>query len=556
MDAMEVEQLLPTQVQDLPEDHIFRQIYRGHIPNDDAIDIDYVIARLQTPEGMAETRQWVQTASHSGRLFLHQLLDCNFTEYGIRDDRATFFDVNAEAGLLAVRLALDAYPDSIQLVDSTGYLPLHITCAKSMWKEEISKQLFDFLLDKHPGGACALTASSESVLSCVLKNPSNSLQTESPAADRDRDAVLMTLLDLFPSAVEIPDSDGGYPLHHACHLSAANQNVVKRLIKLYPQALEKKGWGGRTPLQCFLRCGGGNWDGIARMLISASPASTMIEDSSVLVYYQDLDPTGDSLDYSCVTYIDELKGFGYAQLVYDGEEVDDYMECAGGFALASEEYLMKQAQTAGQNLYVRWHQQDDSSYSQSCRYCEGQFELILRICQLQDGSVPFRPLHAFCKGRRCRPWYLAVMDQIIKRYPTQATEKDEDNNLPIHLFLQSCMVEKERAKAKGYIEDDDEYFRAVQICFKLILDAYPGAANERNEDGLLPIHIAIWYCIRLKFESILQPLLEVAPTSLLSRDSETRLHPFAQASIGMNSNIDTAFILLRRDPSVLAALGF
>jgi hypothetical protein len=151
---------------------------------------------------------------------------------------------------------------------------------------------------------------------------------------------------------------------------------------------------------------------------------------------------------------------------------------------------------------------------------------------------------------------LAVIDQIIKRYPTQAKEKDEDNNLPIHLFLESCMVEKERAKAKGYIEDDDEYFRAVQICFKLILDAYPSAANERNGDGLLPIHIAICHCNRLQFESILQPLLEVAPTSLLARDSETRLHPFAQASIGMKSNIDTAFILLRRDPSVLAALGF
>src|SRR5210317_1478989 len=120
MDGMEVEQLLPG-VQNLPEDHIFRQIYREYKPNENEnnnwdaqwadlrrpIDIDSVIARLQTPEGRAETRQWVMTATHYCRLFLHQLLDCTF-EYGERGgERDPIVYVNAEAGLLAIRLALD-----------------------------------------------------------------------------------------------------------------------------------------------------------------------------------------------------------------------------------------------------------------------------------------------------------------------------------------------------------------------------------------------------------------------------------------------------------------
>lgn len=292
------------------------------------------------------------------------------------------------------------------------------------------------------------------------------------------------------------------------------------------------------------------------MLMSASPSSTWIEDYSVLTSSQDLDPAGDALDYASVKYIVGLKVFSYGLLIEEDEDQFGDSQCVGGFALANEECLMKQAQTTGQDdLYRRgWHE-DDLNYAENTfRNYERLFELVLRICQLLDGSVPFRPLHAFCKGRRCRPWYLAIMDQIIKRYPNEAKEKDEDNNLPIHLFLESCMVEKERARIKGYISGDDEYFRAVQVCFKLILDAYPGAANERNGDGVFPVHIAIRHCNRLKFEDILQPLLELAPTSLLAKDTETRLHPFAQASIGSSANVDTSFILLRRDPSVLATL--
>ena len=87
----------------------------------------------------------------------------------------------------------------------------------------------------------------------------------------------------------------------------------------------------------------------------------------------------------------------------------------------------------------------------------------------------------------------------------------------------------------------------------LIIDAYPDTASKSNGDGLFPIHLAIRNCNCLNFEDVLEPLLELAPDTLLARDPETCLHPFAQASMGLLSNIDidTAFLLLRRDPSTI-----
>ena len=134
---------LPPPVYDLPEGHIFKQIYREYKPQaaDDedwgsqwsdlrrTIDIQYVIARLQTPEGRSETRQWVKTATHSRRLFLHQLMECKFE---INHDDSVILCVHTEDGISAINLALEVYPDSIRLADSDGCLPLHITCVRSL----------------------------------------------------------------------------------------------------------------------------------------------------------------------------------------------------------------------------------------------------------------------------------------------------------------------------------------------------------------------------------------------------------------------------------------
>ena len=57
----------------------------------------------------------------------------------------------------------------------------------------------------------------------------------------------------------------------------------------------------------------------------------------------------------------------------------------------------------------------------------------------------FLPLHAAVQGRLCRPWNLVVMRDLLRRFVEQAREKDDYGNLPLHLFLESCTIERDRA---------------------------------------------------------------------------------------------------------------
>lgn len=145
-----------------------------------------------------------------------------------------------------------------------------------------------------------------------------------------------------------------------------------------------------------------------------------------------------------------------------------------------------------------------------------------------------------------------VMHGLVTKYFNVAGEKDSQGNLPLHLFLESCLIECERAKEIGFANDYKDYDNAVVHCFWLLLAACPEALVKENGYGRLPLHLAIENVShRLPFDSILQPLLHLAPGSLLVRDPKTQLHPLASAAVGKLAKIDTVCLLLRRDPGSL-----
>lgn len=172
------------------------------------------------------------------------------------------------------------------------------------------------------------------------------------------------------------------------------------------------------------------------------------------------------------------------------------------------------------------------------------------------GRPKFLPLHAFVQGSLCRPWNLALTKHILEKFGNEAGKTDGEGNLPLHLFLESCMVERSRAIRIGYAADEDDYHVAVQTCFGLLLAAHPRAAASRNGAGRLPLHLALESCRQLPADAIVEPLLGRAPEALLARDTDSRLYPFASAAVGPSSNIDLSYNLLRRDPSVLSILGY
>jgi hypothetical protein len=187
---------------------------------------------------------------------------------------------------------------------------------------------------------------------------------------------------------------------------------------------------------------------------------------------------------------------------------------------------------------------------------------LLYVLRTMYGRELFLPLHAVVHGRLYRPWNLVVLQGILKRYPHDAKKREAaSDNLPIHSFLRSCLVEQRRAIARYYAGDANDYNVAVKHALRLILAAYPDGSRLSNGSGRLPIHLAIDTSRSfLAFDVMVEQILEHAPGTLLKRDagapgssSATNLHPFATAAIGGRADLDLTFRLLRRDPSALAA---
>jgi hypothetical protein len=166
----------------------------------------------------------------------------------------------------------------------------------------------------------------------------------------------------------------------------------------------------------------------------------------------------------------------------------------------------------------------------------------------------FLPLHAAVQGRLCRPWNLVVMNELLTRFGEQACELDDKGNLPLHLFLESCMIERDRAIERAYAKDGEDYETALKRCFCVLLEANPQAASQTNGEGRLPLHLAIENR-SLSHETAVAPLLHLAPQALLARDMKTRLYPFANAAVGSMAKLDLTFSLLQRDPTVLLCLN-
>lgn len=151
--------------------------------------------------------------------------------------------------------------------------------------------------------------------------------------------------------------------------------------------------------------------------------------------------------------------------------------------------------------------------------------------QAQYGRPQFLPLHALVQDHMCRPWNLILMKEFTMRFREQAHMQDVDGNLPLHLILESCTIEWGRAIAKGYARDTEKCHEAVTRCLQFLLGANPKSASGANGNGRLPLYSAIENR-NLPFDIVIEPLLNLAPRALLTRDVMTRFYPFVAAVMG------------------------
>jgi len=589
-------------VEDLPGDHLFRLVYRDvdRIGNDpdgpfvvvpewqrDPVDWDLVTARLDVGDEDSdddddadvndrdgrrwrqrrcreELAQWVDTGTHGPRLFLHQLCMFDFRPDGGRfRDRWEPFGLDGAKGLRLIEKAIAAYPEAVRTPQGDGCYPLHVGGSRRInhyadlfWRRCV-EDIFNVVFRSAPEVATKRSLDGSFPLHSLLSVSMRSGDVGRASYLR----AVRTLLDANPDAVRIPDYVGSFPMHRACRHASYCHDVLKLLVGKFPQALYvcSPGLMNGSPLHVFLRKAASYSNTVeeqtyrtGRMLAEACPFSAFLNDGGFIKNgtQEGLEPAGDALDFASVVYCKKVgmdfswEDVSKSEFVVEDDSLDDdgwrrvrfrrgYVHCNIEFLRTTEEER-KRVQTKEEvvDCEVQW-----------------SMELLLAILRVMSGRENFMPLHAAVTGRCCRPWNLAVMEGMLAGY--DAGEPDPDGNLPLHLFLESCLLERERAQQNGYAYDGDDYDAAVAGCFGLLLDAHPGAAKVVNGEGKLPLHLAIENLSHLPTGSVLVPLLDAAPRTIAVRDAVHGLFPFAAAAVGMPSRLDAVYALLRRDPGCL-----
>ena len=124
----------------------------------------------------------------------------------------------------------------------------------------------------------------------------------------------------------------------------------------------------------------------------------------------------------------------------------------------------------------------------------------------------------------------------LKWDPTLATVPSPSGDLPLHVLVERRPF---RLKEKEAIE--------------ATLEAYPQAASVRNNNGDLPIFLAIRN--KMPFGNGMDAILEASRSSVMQRDPETNLLPFQlAAAVGGKVAVDNTFHLLLTQPDLLSAV--
>ena len=123
----------------------------------------------------------------------------------------------------------------------------------------------------------------------------------------------------------------------------------------------------------------------------------------------------------------------------------------------------------------------------------------------------------------------------LKWDPTLATVPLTRGDLPLHVLVERRPF---RLKEKEAIE--------------ATLQEYPQAASVRNDNGDLPIFLAIRN--KMPFGNGMDAILEASRSSVMQRDPETKLLPFQlAAAVGGKVAVDNTFHLLLTQPDLLSA---
>lgn len=169
------------------------------------------------------------------------------------------FKARPAVAVETVKLLLVLSPQSVQLADSTGALPLHWATRN----EDLPVEVIDLLVAANPGSAGVTDSKGFLPLHWAVNQ------------DQPNVEVIRRLLKIHPKAASTPSSSGSLPLHYCVSREKPHPAVIKALMAAFPDGIRYRCEEGCLPLHRFLQRSRVDMD-ILRQLVNFFPDGLLI----------------------------------------------------------------------------------------------------------------------------------------------------------------------------------------------------------------------------------------------------------------------------------------
>jgi ankyrin repeat protein len=171
--------------------------------------------------------------------------------------------------------------------------------------------------------------------------------------------------------------------------------------------------------------------------------------------------------------------------------------------------------------------------------------------QTQEYEISLEPVHLAASVPNFPTFILQMM---VLHDQSALLRSDEHGRIPLHYALVATPGNQEQDSREDSCDADLVYWSAndeSRSLVQFILDNAPSSADIHDDDGRLPIHLAI--ANNRDLSSVVLPLIAAYPGSISAIDPCTNLRLFLLAASHDNASLDLIFRLAALEPNLINA---
>ena len=404
----------------------------------------------------------------------------------------------------AVEFLLEKYPEGAFIQQDDGFLPLHM----AVYFEDVDPEVVTMIINANPAAAKCKSKDGRTALHIALENPKmdigliRTILEANPAAASERTdlgqlplhvclenkictpQIFNLILNAYPGAIEERDSPPRcrLPIHYAIITATSVSNtyrdrfadIVKTLMEMLPRNVPCGDYHGKTPLHIALSL-------LPDVCVKKSENCTSKASSDTESDGRSGTPLGDT-DHSCS--LDTLSIGSRASDV----SIDSVVVSIVDIIIVNNPDMLKEKCSAGKTPLLEYI---EHASMPSLDVVDIIASSNPQVLMLGDRSG-LTPLHILLNKSAFSLDLIGIMLLYCPEVSTLPCRVE--SRLPIHVALRNTLPEA---------------LQPTYQAAKRLLEIYPGAADQADASGFLPVHLLV---SRNNPDTyLLRKLLEICP---------------------------------------------